>query len=210
VKPENTMTDKRIKNAISRRQLGGWAAGGLAAGLLPLTGRADDDESGSGGSSSTLSLAVTGLAGKQVVVCGGGMAGMTVAKCLRLWGGSGDQVTRVEPDALYTSSIMSKLVLNGSRNIASLQFTRDALSTRYGVVRKAASLVAVDALAHKVTLSDHTELGNDRRVLAPVVSFDDAYGLTQADYDTRTPGARALKPRCCAARWSPRAMATPS
>jgi sulfide dehydrogenase [flavocytochrome c] flavoprotein chain len=183
------MTDKRIKNAISRRQLVGWAAGGLAAGLLPLTGWADDDESGSGSSSATPSLANTGLVGKRVVVCGGGMAGMTVAKYLRFWGGSGVQVTLVEPDALYTSSIMSNLVLNGSRNIASLQFTRDALSSRYGVVRKAASVAAINAGARTVTLSDKTVLGYDRLVLAPGVSFDDAYGLTQADYDTRTPHA---------------------
>jgi sulfide dehydrogenase [flavocytochrome c] flavoprotein chain len=189
VKPENTMTDKRIKNAISRRQLVGWAAGGLAAGLLPLTGWADDDESGSGSSSATPSLANTGLVGKRVVVCGGGMAGMTVAKYLRFWGGSGVQVTLVEPDALYTSSIMSNLVLNGSRSIASLQFTRDALSSRYGVVRKAASVAAINAGARTVTLSDKTVLGYDRLVLAPGVSFDDAYGLTQADYDTRTPHA---------------------
>ena len=38
-------------------------------------------------------------------------------------------------------------------------------------------------------LADGTVLGYDRLVLAPGVSFDDAYGLTQADYDTRTPHA---------------------
>ena len=63
-----------------------------------------------------IALANTGLSGKRVVVVGGGMAGMTAAKYLRLWGGSGVQVTLVEPDTLYTSSIMSNLVLNGSRN----------------------------------------------------------------------------------------------
>ena len=35
---------------------------------------------------------------QAVVVVGGGMAGMTAAKYLRLWGGSGVQVTLVEPD----------------------------------------------------------------------------------------------------------------
>jgi NADPH-dependent 2,4-dienoyl-CoA reductase/sulfur reductase-like enzyme len=40
-----------------------------------------------------------------------------------------------------------------------------------------------------VTLADRTVLAYDRLVLAPGVSFDNAYGLTQADYDTRTPHA---------------------
>ncbi len=187
------MTNQRIKGVLSRRRLMAWAAGGLAAGLLPVTGLADDDDDddgeGSGGSASTPALANTGLVGKRVVVVGGGMAGMAAAKYLRLWGGAGVQVTLVEPDAVYTSSIMSNLVLNGSRSMASLQFTRDALTTKYGVVRKAGSVVAVDAAAHTVTLSDATVLAYDRLVLAPGVSFDDAYGLTQADYDIRTPHA---------------------
>lgn len=181
------MTNQRIRGMLSRRQLVGLAAGGLTAGLLPLTGWADDESTST--SSTSIALANTGLVGKKVVVVGGGMAGMTAAKYLRLWGGSGVQVTLVEPDAVYTSSIMSNLVLNGSRNITSLQFKRDALTTNYGVIRKTGSVVAVNAAAKTVMLSDSTVLGYDRLVLAPGVTFDDAYGLTQADYETRTPHA---------------------
>lgn len=124
------------------------------------------------------------------------MAGMSAAKYLRLWGGgSGLEVILVEPDTVYTSSIMSNLVLNGSRSIPSLQFTRDALSTQYGVVRKTASLLAVHPDARTVTLSDNSVLGYDRLVLAPGISFDDAYGLTQADYDSRTPHAWRAGPQ---------------
>ena len=118
------------------------------------------------------------------------MAGMTAAKYLRLWGGSGVQVTLVEPDAVYTSSIMSNLVLNGSRTVDSLQFKRDALDHQVrrrpqGRQRGGGRSPA----ARTVTLSDSTVLAYDRLVLAPGVSFDDAYGLTQADYETRTPHA---------------------
>jgi 2-polyprenyl-6-methoxyphenol hydroxylase-like FAD-dependent oxidoreductase len=67
------------------------------------------------------------------VVVGGGMAGATAAKYLRLWGGSGLQVTLVEPAARYTSNIMSNLVLNGSRNIATLDYGYDSLAAKYGV-----------------------------------------------------------------------------
>ena len=183
------MNKKRFANAISRRQVVGWATGALATGLLPVAGWADDDDSPSSMSSSSLALASSGVVGKKVVVVGGGMAGMTVAKYLRLWGGSGLQVTLVEPDAVYTSSIMSNLVLNGSRTLASLQFTRDALSSRYGVTRVSGSVVAINPGARTVTLADRTVLAYDRLVLAAGVSFDNAYGLTQADYDARTPHA---------------------
>jgi NADPH-dependent 2,4-dienoyl-CoA reductase/sulfur reductase-like enzyme len=182
------MTTRDTKAALTRRHLLGLAGCGMAAGLLPLTGWADDDDDSSNGTSPP-ALADTGLVGKHVVVAGGGMAGMTAAKYLRLWGGSGVAVTLVEPTAVYTSSIMSNLVLNGSRSVASLRFSRDALSSRYGVIPKAGRVVAVDAGARTVRLSDKTVLPYDRLVLAPGVSFDDAYGLTQADYDTRTPHA---------------------
>jgi sulfide dehydrogenase [flavocytochrome c] flavoprotein subunit len=180
---------ERIPNAISRRRLMGWASGSLAAGLLPFATRADDDLSASSRGTASPALAVTGIVAKRVVVVGGGMAGMTVAKYLRLWGGSGLHVALVEPDALYTSNIMSNLVLNGSRSVASLQFTREALTARYGVARVPGSVVAVDPGARTVTLADQTVLAYDRLVLAPGVTFDDAYGLTQADYDARTPHA---------------------
>ena len=187
------MKREQIQRALSRRHVLGIAAGSLATGLLPLAGWADDDNKTS--SSGTIALAKTSLQGKRVVVVGGGMAGMSAAKYLRLWGGSGVAVTLVEPDALYISNIMSNLVLNGSRNVGSLQFARDALSSKYGVVRKAASLKAINAAAHTVTLSDNTVLPYDRLVLAPGVRFEDAYGLTQADYDSRTPHAWRAGPQ---------------
>ena len=187
------MTIKHIPNAFSRRHVLGVAASGLVASLLPGAGWADGSESST--SSGTPALANTGLTGKKVVVVGGGMAGMSAAKYLRLWGGSGVTVTLVEPDALYISNIMSNLVLNGSRNVGSLQFARDALSSKYGVVRKAASLKTINAAAHTVTLSDNSVLAYDRLVLAPGVRFDDAYGLTQADYESRTPHAWRAGPQ---------------
>jgi len=189
------MKHNPIETGLSRRQWVGLAAGGLATGLLPFAGWADSGVitlrsiKGRNPVPVGSELATTGISGQRVVVVGGGMAGMTVAKYLRLWGGSGVQVTLVEPDAVYTSSIMSNLVLNGSRSISTLQFTRDALTTRYGVVRKAGSVVAIDRNARTVTLSDQSTLLYDRLVLAPGVSFDNAYGLTQADYETRTPHA---------------------
>lgn len=58
----------------------------------------------------------------RVVVVGGGMAGTTVAKYLRLWSGGTVDVTLVDRNAAYTSCIMSSLVLTGQRSLGSLQF----------------------------------------------------------------------------------------
>ena len=82
-----------------RRQFISRLAAMLAAAGLPPAVLADDDDHESSSSSgttapSTAALPSTGLSGRVVVV-GGGMAGASVAKFLRLWGGAGVQVTLV-------------------------------------------------------------------------------------------------------------------
>ena len=184
-----------------------WAGGGLAMGIYPLLGWADDHDNaekhGEGsnngdsqaGAGAASDVALAGNALGNVVVIGGGMAGASAAKYLRFWGGTGLKVTLVEPDAAYTSAIMSNLVLSGARNINTLQFTLDKLVSQYGVVRKKAGLVSINPTAKQVLLSDQSTLSYDRLVLAPGVEFDNAYGLTQADYDTRTPHAWRAGPQ---------------
>jgi len=118
---------KKSQFSPSRRQLLCLAAAAASgAGLVPVLGHADEDErdgsftlANTGGT--TFALANTGLRG-NIVVIGGGMAGTTVAKYLRLWGGAGLNVTLVEPNPSYTSNIMSNLVLNNSRTVASLAY----------------------------------------------------------------------------------------
>lgn len=189
---------------LARRRWMMLAASGLAMGIYPLLGRADDHEENDEGNSRSGNASVAGatagaaLAGNaigNVVVIGGGMAGAAAAKYLRFWGGTGLKVTLVEPDAAYTSAIMSNLVLSGARNINSLQFTLDKLVSQYGVVRKKAGLVSINPAAKQILLSDQSTLSYDRLVLAPGVEFDNAYGLTQSDYDTRTPHAWRAGPQ---------------
>lgn len=145
-----------------------------------------DRASNTGGTSNPVSN--TGPTGKVVVV-GGGMAGATVAKYLRLWGGANVAVTLVEPDAAYTSNIMSNLVLNGALSTRQLAYGHDQLVNRYGVVRRSARVTALDAANRTVSLSDGTALPYDRLVVAPGVEFMPAYGLNTADYESKTPHA---------------------
>jgi len=180
----------------SRRNLLALATAAIAVGMVPMLSRSGDDhhndhdEGGkfSAGQNTTVAAANTGLSG-NIVVVGGGMAGATVAKYLRLWGGSGLTITLVEPSTSYTSNIMSNLVLNGSRTVSSLAYGYTGLASKYGIAVKQAAVTAINKAAKSVTLSDGSTLSYDRLVLAPGVDFMDAYGLTQADYDSKTPHA---------------------
>ena len=67
-------------------------------------------------SSMASQLSASAAAVGRVVVVGGGMAGTSVAKYLRFWGGTGVDVTLVEPNATYISNIFSNRTKNTKRN----------------------------------------------------------------------------------------------
>jgi NADPH-dependent 2,4-dienoyl-CoA reductase/sulfur reductase-like enzyme len=114
----------------------------------------------------------------RVIVIGGGMGGTTVAKYLRLWGNA-IEVTLIEPNAAYTSNIMSSMVLTGQRNMASLSYSYSRLHSAYGVQVLTDRVVNIDTVPVQptVTLASGTKLTADRIVLAPGIDFDDVPGL---------------------------------
>lgn len=130
----------------------------------------------------------TGIRGK-VVVIGGGMAGATVAKYLRIWGGTGVDVTLIERESSYSSNIMSNLVLNGSRTMASLQYGYGNLASRYGVKIVKGDVVAIDKATRKVTLATGASYACDRLVIAPGIDFDVIPGLETAAAQAKVPHA---------------------
>lgn len=180
--------------ALNRRRWLAWGLAGLSTAALPLAGWGDDDGDGSSSTPVNWALAETGL-NARVVVVGGGMAGATAAKYLRLWGGAGVAVTLVTPETAYTSHIMSNLVLTGQRTVDSLQYRHDRLASAYGVQVRTGTVTAVDGAARTVRLADGSVLPYDRLVLAPGVEFEAAYGLSLDDYDARTPHAWRAGPQ---------------
>ncbi len=112
----------------------------------------------------------------RVIVIGGGMAGATVAKYLRLWG-DGIAVTLIEREAAYTSNIMSSMVLTGQRTLASLSYRYDNLLSAYGVQVIRDDVVEIDTVGVKVKLASGTQLSADRIVMAPGIDFDTVPGL---------------------------------
>lgn len=156
-------------------------AGVSAAGLSSLVRAATPAQLGTVPSN-------TGISGR-VVVIGGGMAGATVAKYLRLWGGTGVAVTLVERETTYASNILSNLVLNGQRTMTSLQFGYTNLAARYGVGLVKGDVAAIDPVGHSISLTDGRKLPYDRLVVAPGIDFDTIPGLESAAAQAKVPHA---------------------
>jgi NADPH-dependent 2,4-dienoyl-CoA reductase/sulfur reductase-like enzyme len=141
----------------------------------------------------------TGIKGK-VVVIGGGMGGATVAKYLRIWGGTGVDVTLIERDSTYASSIMSNLVLNGSRTMSGLQYGYGNLASRYGVKIVKGDVVSINKATRNVTLASGASYACDRLVIAPGLDFDILPGLETAAAQAAVPHAWKAGPQTTALR----------
>ncbi len=105
----------------------------------------------------------------RVVVIGGGFAGATVAKYLRLWGKNID-VTLIEPNEQFVSCPLSNLVIGGSRTLSQLTHGYKILAGKYGIRMVHAKADAVDAEQRMVTAGG-TKIPYDRLVLAPGIDF---------------------------------------
>lgn len=152
-------------------------AGAATAATIATSAIADDD---SQRSTTPVTAPASTQVKARVIVIGGGMAGATVAKYLRLWGDA-VEVTLIERMPTYTSNIMSSLVLTGQRAMSSLSFKYDALRNKYGITVVFGEVVAVDPVTAKVTLADRTVLTADRIVMAPGIEFDTVPGLGTSD-----------------------------
>jgi sulfide dehydrogenase [flavocytochrome c] flavoprotein chain len=144
---------------INRRSLIGTLGGASLAALWPLSARS----------------AVVGRA----LVVGGGMAGATVAKYLRMWSGNAVAVTLVEQESRYTSNIMSNLVVTSQMPLSSLYFGYSTLVKKYGIKQLTGRVIAIEPGGSlgtwKVTIASGGALSTEyceRVVLAPGVQFD--------------------------------------
>ena len=152
---------------LSRREFIQWMS--ASAGVGALAGCA-----GSGGT----------RAG-SVVVVGGGYAGATAARYVRLW--SPDiEVTLVERNREFISCPLSNLVLGGSKTLADLTVSYDGLA-KHGVNMVRDDAVAVDPIAREVLLASGVVLNYDRLIVAPGIDFmyDSIPGLNNADAQSK-------------------------
>ena len=113
----------------------------------------------------------------RVIVIGGGFAGATAAKYLRLWSNNTVDVILVEPNAVYYSPILSNLVLNGQRQLTQLGFSYNTLAQKYGIQVMRSAAIELNAANRTVKLDNGQTLGYERLILAPGIQFKAIQGL---------------------------------
>jgi sulfide dehydrogenase [flavocytochrome c] flavoprotein chain len=105
----------------------------------------------------------------RVVVIGGGYAGATVARCLRLADPS-IEVTLIEPQRTFYSCPFSNLVIGGLKPFQVLRFGYDGVEAT-GVRMVFERAARVDPVAKTVSTEGGLEFGYDRLVMAPGIEM---------------------------------------
>ena len=106
----------------------------------------------------------------RVVVIGGGYAGTSAAKYIRMWSMGGIEVVVIEPSPQFVSCPLSNLVLGGSQQINDLTFGYDLLKQHHGIQWVQDTVTAVNSDAKKVIMQ-RGEITYDRLIVAPGVDF---------------------------------------
>lgn len=114
---------------------------------------------------------IGGQAQAKVVIVGGGYAGATAARYLRLWSQGSVAVTLIEPNAQFISCPLSNLVLGGSMQLPELTMDYAALQKLHGVEVLRDTVTSIDAAARRVTLSGGQSLAYDRLIVSPGIDF---------------------------------------
>ena len=107
----------------------------------------------------------------RVVVVGGGYAGATAAKYLRMWSRGGVEVVVVEPRTQFISCPLSNLVLGGSKEMGDLTFGYDLLKSHHGIQWVNDEVLSIDAEKKLVQLKAGT-LPYDKVIVAPGIDFN--------------------------------------
>ena len=106
----------------------------------------------------------------RVVVIGGGYAGLTAAKYIRMWSLGNIEVIVIEKSSQFVSCPLSNLVLGGSKTINDLTFGYDLVKKNHGVNWLNDEVTAIDTNNKKVTMK-RGEISYDRLIVAPGVDF---------------------------------------
>jgi NADPH-dependent 2,4-dienoyl-CoA reductase/sulfur reductase-like enzyme len=108
-------------------------------------------------------------ASPRVVVVGGGFAGASCARALRVENPR-IAVTLVEPNPTFTACPFSNAVIGGLRELSAQQFTYDRIVAA-GITLARTTATAADVAARSITLADGARLSYDRLVLAPGIDI---------------------------------------
>ncbi len=149
---------------------------------------------GLGVSSLLLASPTFGLGTKQpighVVIIGGGYAGSTAAKYIRMWSNNRIAVTVIEKQSQFVSCPLSNLVLGGSKSINDLTFGYAAIQQNYDINWVQDEVTAINTTRKQVKMK-RGEVNYDRLIVAPGVDFiyEDLPSLQNAAAQEKIPHA---------------------
>src|SRR5690242_1075449 len=146
-RPGTSSRSKRRAMRTNRRQFLKTAS---AAALLPMP-------------------AIAQGAGPKVVVIGGGFAGATAARFIKM-GNNTINVTLVEANPTFTACPFSNAVIAGLRELKAQQFNYEQIE-KAKVSLAFQQATEVDAQVRSVTLRNGTKLPYDRLVMAPGIDL---------------------------------------
>ncbi|MBI5658652.1 MAG: FAD-dependent oxidoreductase [Nitrosomonadales bacterium] len=143
----------------------------------------------------------------RVVVIGGGYAGATAAKYIRMWGPD-IEVVLIERNTEFVSCPMSNRVLAGKLGIKDLTVSYSKLGPKHGVHVVNDEVTAVDTGKRTVALARGNPLSYDRLIVAPGIDFlyDSIPGLNNADAQEKVLHAWKAGPQTVALRKQLEAM----
>lgn len=124
----------------------------------------------------------------KVVIIGGGYAGATAAKYIRMLSGGQVQVTLIEPNATFISCPMSNLVVGGIKTIDEISTPYTNLEKKHGVKILQTTVKTIDSDKQSVTLADGSKLPYDKLVLSPGIDLmlDKIEGLAKENANGNT------------------------
>jgi NADPH-dependent 2,4-dienoyl-CoA reductase/sulfur reductase-like enzyme len=130
------------------------------------------------GASAALSPMLTGCASlsgipskSQVVVIGGGFAGATAAKYVRLLSDYKIQVVLIEPNANFVSCPISNLVLGGSKKMEDITTSYDTLTRKHGIKVVKDMVASVNTDKKSVTTASGVTIAYDKLIMSPGIDF---------------------------------------
>lgn len=125
--------------------------------------------------------------GAKVVVVGGGYAGATAAKYVRIFSEHAIDVILIEPNPQFVSPALSSRVIVGDLRLSDITCSYQDLQRRHGVTRVQDRVTQIDTERHTVTLAHGHSIRYDRLVLAPGIDLmlDAVEGLAEGQAEGR-------------------------